>query len=76
MKAKTSLEDLLESKDKVDKLHEAAILLRQLDKVDRFISSNEEENSELANLISPNWSQMQSKLELASSVDEILDSAK
>lgn len=74
--AKETLDDLLESKDKVDKLHQAALLLRQLDKVDRFISSDEEENSELANLISPLWSDMQSKLELTSSVDVILDSAK
>ena len=73
---KDNLEELLESKDKVDKLHQTALLLRQLDKVDRFISSDQEENSELANLISPNWSQLQSQLELASSVDEILDSAK
>lgn len=74
--SKQSLEELLESKDKVDKLYQAAILLRQLDKVDRFITSDKEENSELANLISPLWSDMQSKLELASTVDDILDSTK
>jgi hypothetical protein len=73
---KDSLEELLESKEKVDKLHEAALLLRQLDKVDRFISSDEEQNSELANLISPKWYDLQSQLELASSVDNILDSSK
>ena len=73
---KDSLEKLLESKEKVDKLHEAALLLRQLDKVDRFISSDKEQNSELANLISPKWSDLQSQLELASSVDKILDSAE
>ncbi len=74
--SKDTLEKLLESKEKVDKLHEAALLLRQLDKVDRFISSDEEENSELANLISPKWSDLQLQLELASSVDDILDSAE
>jgi hypothetical protein len=74
--SKDSLEKLLDSKEKVDKLHEAALLLRQLDKVDRFISSDKEQNSELANLISPKWSDLQSQLELASSVDDILDSAE
>ncbi len=74
--SKDSLEKLLESKEKVDKLHEAALLLRQLDKVDRFISSDKEQNSELANLISPKWSDLQSQLELASSVDDILDSTE
>ena len=74
--SKDSLEKLLDSKEKVDKLHKAALLLRQLDKVDRFISSDKEQNSELANLISPKWSDLQSQLELASSVDRILDSAE
>jgi len=74
--SKDSLEKLLESKEKVDKLHEAALLLRQLDKVDRFISSDKEQNSELANIIFPKWSDLQSQLELASSVDRILDSAE
>ncbi len=74
--SKDNLEELLESKDKVDQLHEAALLLRQLDKVDRFISSDEEQNSELANLISPKWSELQSQLELASSVDTILESTE
>ena len=74
--SKDSLEKLLESKEKVDKLHEAALLLRQLDKVDRFISSDKEENSELANLISPKWSDLQSRLELATSVDTILESSE
>ena len=75
MISKESLEEFLESKEKVDKLHEAALLLRQLDKVDRFISSDEEQNSELANLLSPKWSDLQSQLELTSSVDKILDSS-
>ena len=74
--SKDSLEKLLDSKEKVDKLHKAALLLRQLDKVDRFISSDKEQNSELANLISPKWSDLQSQLELASSVDQILDSTE
>ena len=71
---KESIKELLETKEKVDKLHQAAILLRDLDDVDRFISSDEEENSEIANLIAPNWEELASDLELASSVDDILDS--
>ena len=71
---KENIEGLLETKEKVDKLHQAAILLRDLDDVDRFISSDREENSELANLIMPNWDELSSDLELASSVDDILES--
>ncbi len=71
---KESIEDLLESKEKVDRLYQASILLRQLDKVDRFISSDKEQNSELANLILPKWKNLQSQLELAASVDSILNS--
>jgi len=74
LNGKNSIEDLLELKEKVDKIHQASLLLRQLDKVERFISSDDEENSELANLISPMWNRMQSELELAASVDSILDS--
>jgi len=71
---KESIEELLEHKENVDKLHTAAILLRDLDKVDRFISSDVEQNSELANLIMPEWNALSSKLELATSVDDILNS--
>ena len=73
---KESIEKLLEQKDKVDKLHKAALLLRQLDKVDRFISSDSEQNSELANLLSPKWDEIRNQLTLATSVDQILDSQK
>ena len=74
LEAKESIAKLLEQKDKVDKLYQASLLLRQLDKVDRFISSDAQQNSELANLILPEWDDLQSKLELASSVDSILES--
>jgi len=73
---KESIEKLLEQKDRVDKLHKAALLLRQLDKVDRFISSDSEQNSDLANLLSPKWDELRNQLSLASSVDQILDSEK
>jgi len=71
---KSTMQELLESKEKVDKLHHAALLLRELDDVDRFISSDKEENSELANLILPEWTSLQSDLELATSVDDIINS--
>ncbi len=71
---KTSIGDLLESKSDVDKLHAAALLLRNLDTVDRFISSDEAENSDLANIIKPTWDSLSSQLEFASSTGDILDS--
>ena len=74
LQGKDSIEELLELKEKVNKIHQASLLLRQLDKVERFISSDEEENSELANLISPIWKSLQTDLELATSTDLILDS--
>ena len=74
LQGKESIVELLDTKEKVDKVHQASLLLRQLDKVERFISSDEEENSELANLISPIWNSLQTDLELATSTDSILDS--
>ena len=72
--AKASIADLLESKGAVDELHAAALLLRNLDKVDRFISSDEEENSDLASIIKPSWDSLLSQLERASTTRDILDS--
>ena len=71
---KDSIEELVEPIDKVSKLHQAALLLRELENVDRFITSDKESNSELANLIMPEWKNLASSLELATSVDNILDS--
>ncbi|MFB5597419.1 MAG: hypothetical protein ACE5RJ_00155 [Nitrosopumilaceae archaeon] len=73
---KESIEDLLELKEKVNNLYQAALLLRDLDNVDRFISSDKKENSELANLIAPEWDSLASNLELATSVQNIIDSEK
>lgn len=70
---KNSIEELLESKTRVADLHAAAILLKELDDVERFISSDSEENGALANLIQPDWSALENDLTLATSVSNILD---
>ena len=72
--AKESIDELTSSSIRVTELHQAAILLRELDNVDRFISSDSEENSDLANLIEPDWSALERDLALASSVEDILES--
>ncbi|RNJ80640.1 MAG: hypothetical protein D9C04_00665 [Nitrosopumilus sp. B06] len=74
LKGKNSIEDLLESSEKVSKLYDAAILLRELDNVGRFISSDAKENSDLANLIMPEWDSLESLLARATTVDDILKS--
>lgn len=71
---KENIEEFLESKERVDKLHNAALILRDLDNVDRFIDRNSEEKSELAIILAPDWEDLALDLELASSVDDILDS--
>ncbi len=72
--AKESIDELVSSSIRVTELHQAAILLRELDHVDRFISSDSEENSDLANLIEPDWNALERDLALASSVEDILES--
>ena len=72
--AKESIDELVSSSIQVTELHHAAILLRELDNVDRFISSDSEKNSDLANLIQPDWSALERDLALASSVEDILES--
>jgi len=74
LEGKDSIEELIASKTRVSELHQAAILLRELDGVERFISSDSEENSDLANLIMSDWSQLESNLALATSVENILAS--
>ena len=71
---KESIEELIASNTRVSELHQAAILLRELDSVDRFISSDSEENGDLANLILPDWGALESSLSLATSVNDILES--
>lgn len=74
LEAKETIEKLLASSEKVNSLHRAAILLKDLDGVERFISSNSEDNSELANILMPDWTDLKSQLEFASSPDDIIDS--
>ena len=73
---KESLAKFLETKPKVDKLHEAALLLRHLDKVDKFVSSNSTQNTELATLIAPKLDSLTSKLSGATTPDDIISSQK
>ena len=72
--SKESIDELLSSSMRVTELHQAAIILRELDDVDRFISSDSEENSDLANLIQPDWNTLERDLALASSVNDIMES--
>ncbi len=72
--AKESIDELISTSIRVTELHQASILLRELDSVDRFISSDSEENSDLANLIQPKWAALEMKLALATSVENILES--
>ena len=74
LEGKESIEELIASKTRVSELHQAAILLRELDSVKRFISSDSEENSDLVNLIMPDWDDLESDLALATSVEDILES--
>ena len=71
---KESIEDLLDSKTRVSELHEISLILQKLDHVDRFISSDSKENSDLANLIMSDWNSLERDLALAVSVDDILES--
>ncbi len=71
---KGSIDDLLLSHPAVSKLHTSAILLRDLDDVARFVSSDSEENGDLVNLILHDWNALESSLSLATSVDDILAS--
>lgn len=71
---KESIEELVASSMRVTELHQAAILLRALDNVDRFISSDSEENSDLANIIQSDWDALERDLALANSVEDILES--
>jgi hypothetical protein len=71
---KSTIDKVLENKDDAIKLHQGAIILRNLDNIDRFISEDSNENSELANILMTDWNSLKSKLERASSVDDIIES--
>ena len=68
---RSSLDDLLESKPGVDRLHEAAILLRQLDGVERFLP-DEGQDGEIEALIRPAWESLEGDIVSAGSVGDIL----
>ncbi|WP_157832461.1 hypothetical protein [Candidatus Nitrosotenuis chungbukensis] len=68
---KESLEKFLEQKDRVDNLYAATLLLRNLDKVGRFVSSDDQQ-SELATLIEPRLNDLLSRLGGATSPDDII----
>jgi hypothetical protein len=68
--SKGSLEQFIEQKDKIDRLYEATILLRNLDKVDRFTSADSK--PELALLIEPKLDELLSKLQSSTSPDDII----
>ncbi|MDH3618022.1 MAG: hypothetical protein OEM89_04785 [Nitrosopumilus sp.] len=72
--SKFTIDEVLENKDETVKLHQGAIILRNLDNVDRFISSNSTENSALANILKSDWNSLKSKLQRASSVENIIES--
>ena len=71
---KLTIDEILENKDHTIKLHQGAIILRDLDNVERFISSNSTENSDLANILMPDWTSLKSKLQRATSVENIIES--
>jgi len=68
---KESLAEFIEQKDKVEKLHEATMLLRNLDRVDRFTST--EPKPELAVFIEPRLDDLLSKLQSATTPDDIIE---
>lgn len=67
---KETLEEFIEQKDKVNKLHEATMLLRNLDRIDRFTSADPK--PELAVLIQPQLDDLLSRLQSATSPDDII----
>lgn len=68
-----SIESLLEESERVDRLHRAALLLHDLDSVERFMSRDAEENPELINMITPDWNALTDTLNRAASPGDIID---
>ncbi|NDB87481.1 MAG: hypothetical protein EB164_00880 [Thaumarchaeota archaeon] len=71
--AKETLAKFLGTKSKIDKLYDAALLLRNLDKVDKFVSSDDTQNSALAKLIKPKLDSLMGQLASASTPSDIVD---
>lgn len=67
---KESLEKFLEQKDKVDRLYDATLILRNLDRVDRFTSTDPK--PELAVLIELRLNDLLSRLQSATSAGDII----
>ncbi|MGI0022829.1 MAG: hypothetical protein ACRD9Q_08220, partial [Nitrososphaeraceae archaeon] len=72
----STVKEFLGKKENIGGIHEAATLLRSLDKVERFITVDTENNLKLANILQPRWEDLKSRLELATSVDDIIESQK
>jgi len=73
LSVKSSVDSLLETAPEIGDLHNAALLLRQLDRVDRFLASEDGEESGLLEIIEPEWDSLESRLDSAASVRDILD---
>ncbi|CAE6501621.1 hypothetical protein [Candidatus Nitrosotenuis uzonensis] len=67
---KETLSDFLEQKDRVDTLFDATVLLRNLDRVDRFITRDPQ--PELAEVIKPRLDELMLNLRTASSPEQIV----
>ncbi len=70
LKSTSSIESFVGFEDRVQGVYDAAFVLRDLDKVSRFIESGE--NGGLAELLRPEWNSLQSTLRSANDVDDIL----
>lgn len=73
---KETLAKLLDAKPKVDKLSQATTLLRNLDKVGQFVSSDDAQNSDLAKLIKPRLDSLTGQLSSATTPDDIISLQK
>jgi len=71
---KFTIDEVIQNKDYTFKLHQGAIILQNLDNVERFISANSTDNSDLANILMSDWNSLKSKLQRASSVEDIIES--
>lgn len=69
---KDTLAKFLEAKSKVDSLNQAALLLRNIDQVGKFVSTNSTQNSELAEIIKPKLDDLTGQLSSATSPDDII----
>lgn len=78
--SKDSIADLLEARGNIDELHEAALILRDLVSIERYVDPGEDEEGEdqgpdnkLVELLLPEWERLEERLVLATSPSDILD---